>query len=238
MLPFSREQFVGVSAEYNATLGPLQSAAPLLGLVLVVLLLHPSPRRDRLIGVGLAALWVWTGVVYHGLFFARINAVAWGFGALFVLQGGLLWHAVVKDEFHFAATAGARGIVGWALIAYAVGLYPLVGLLSGQPFEELPAYGFTPCPLTLTTLGCLLLADATPPHRLWAIPLLWSLVGGSAAVMLAMPQDWPLLAGGLAASVLWVGRERRHGRSARAHAGSSAGPSSCGDSDRTSAARH
>jgi hypothetical protein len=203
MLPFSREDFVAVFAQYNAALGPLQSTAPLLGLVLVAFLAHPSARHARFVGIGLGALWIWTGVVYHGLFFARINAAAWGFGALFVLQGALLWHAVWKDGFRLAPAADAGGIVGWALIAYAVGPYALVGLLSGQPFDELPAFGLTPCPLTLTTLGCLLMTVAPTPRRLRAIPLLWSAIGGSAAWILAMPQDWPLLAGGVAAGAWW-----------------------------------
>ena len=210
MLPFSREQFVGVFADYNSLLGPLHSAAPLLGLVLVVLLAYPSAGRERLIGIGLAALWIWTGIVYHGLYFARINPAAWLFAALFVLQGGLLLHAAIaREELRFKAGHGAARVAGWALIAYAVVLYPIVGLLSGQPFAELPAFGLTPCPLTLTTLGCLLLTGPSTPRMLWPIPLVWSLVGGSAAIVLAMPQDWPLLAAGVgAAALLWLGHEQ------------------------------
>ena len=209
MLPFSREQFVGVFADYNGMLGPLHSAAPLLGLGLVVLSAYPSAGRERLIGIGLAALWIWTGVVYHGLYFARINPAAWLFAALFVLQGGLLLHAAIpRGRLRFNARRGAARVAGWALIAYAVVLYPLVGLLAGQPFDELPAFGLTPCPLTLTTLGWLLLTGPSTPRTLWPIPLVWSLVGGSAAIVLAMPQDWPLLAAGVGATaLLWVGHE-------------------------------
>ena len=35
-------------------------------------------------------------------------------------------------------------------------------------------------------------------RSLLVIPVVWSLVGGSAAFLLDMPQDWPLLASGLA----------------------------------------
>ena len=120
MLPFSREQFVAVFADYNVMLGPVASAAPLIGLAIVVLLLQLSPRHDRIIGIGLAALWMWTGVAYHGLFFVRINQAAWLFGALFVLQGGLLLRATLQRRLRFAAPQGLAGAAGWALVGYAV----------------------------------------------------------------------------------------------------------------------
>ena len=208
MLPFSREQFVAVFADYNVVLGPISSAAPLMGLALVVLLARPSPRHDRMIGSGLAAFWIWTGVVYHGLFFARINGAAWLFGALFVLQGGLLLRATIARRLRFAAPQGLAGIAGWALVAYAVVFYPLIGVASGQSVSELPPFGLTPCPLTLSTLGCLLLAPASSPRALWPIPVLWSLIGGSAAALLDIPQDWPLLVGGVAAAALMIVRRR------------------------------
>jgi hypothetical protein len=70
-------------------------------------------------------------------------------------------------------------------------------------------FGITPCPVTIFTLGLLLLAR---PMYWWllVIPVLWSLVGGSAAFLLRVPQDWVLLVSGVA--VLWVEvRDRAHG---------------------------
>ena len=86
--------------------------------------------------------------------------------------------------------------------------------MSGQPVGELPPFGLTPCPLTLSTLGCLLLAQASSPIALWLIPVLWSLIGGSAAALLGIPQDWPLLVGGVAAAVLMIVRRRSEWREA------------------------
>jgi len=39
----------------------------------------------------------------------------------------------------------------------------------------------------------LLLASRPVPRRLYAIPVAWAVIGGSAAGLLRMPQDWVLL---------------------------------------------
>ena len=162
MLPFTREQFAGVFADYNTAVWPAQVVA------------------------------------YHGLFFARINPAALAFGALFVVQGVLFLIAgVVKHRLVFAHSAGFASAVGWALVVYAGVLYPLLGQWSGHVYPAQPTFGITPCPVTLFSFGVLLLTSAPVPRWLLIIPLAWSLVGGSAAFALGVPQDWPLLFSGL-----------------------------------------
>jgi hypothetical protein len=59
-------------------------------------------------------------------------------------------------------------------------------------------------------LGLLLLTTAPVPRALLAIPLAWSLLGGSAAFLLGVAQDWPLLFSGTATVLLmWRDRQRR-----------------------------
>ena len=55
-------------------------------------------------------------------------------------------------------------------------------------------FGVAPCPTVIFTLALLLLSNAR--WRLVFIPLLWSAVGGSAAVLLAVPQDYGLILAG------------------------------------------
>lgn len=213
MLPFTREQFLGVFADYNAAVWPAQVVAYGLGLVVVAALLRPSPRGHRTVAGVLATMWVWTGVAYHGLFFARINPVALAFGALFVAQGVLFIVAAVGGRrlvFGRPAAGSKRlaSVPGWLLVAYAAVAYPLLGQLTGHAYPAQPMFGITPCPVTLFTFGALLLTSAPVPRWLLIIPLAWSLVGGSAAFMLGVPQDWPLLFSGLAI-VLLVWRDRR-----------------------------
>ena len=212
MLPFTREQFLGVFADYNTAAWPAQAVAYGLGLLVVAKLLRPSPLGHRLVAGALAAMWAWTGVVYHGVFFARINPAALAFGSLFALQGLLFVIAgVAGRRLAFGHSAGFAVAAGWALVTYAALLYPLFGQWSGHAYPAQPTFGITPCPVTLFTFGVLLLTSAPVPRWLLIIPLAWSLVGGSAAFMLGVPQDWPLLFSGLAIALL-VLRDRRRAR--------------------------
>jgi hypothetical protein len=209
MLPFTRDQFIAVFAAYNQAVWPVQLLAYLLGLVIVVLLLRPSPRRSRFIAAGLGVMWAWTGLVYHGVFFSTINTAALGFAALFVLQGVLLFHAAVNgSRLHFGVQAGWAGWLGGAFVLYAAIAYPLLGMWFGHRYPEMPMFGITPCPLTLFTFGILLLTTRRVPLWLLAVPLIWAVIGGSAAFLLGVPQDWPLLFGPVVVLVL-VLRDRR-----------------------------
>jgi len=161
-------------------------------------LLRPSRTSDRVIGAGLAVMWVWTGVAYHWLHFAAINKAALVFGAVFVLQGVLLCDlAVMRERLQFGGRRGPAAWIGWAFVVYAAVVYPLLGLAAGHRYPALPMFGVTPCPVVLLTVGLLLAAPPPVPRRLLVVPLAWSLIGGSAAFLLAMPQDWPLLASGV-----------------------------------------
>ena len=198
MLPFTREQFIAVFAEYNVAVWPAQVVGYLLGLAMIGMLVRPSNAGNRLIGAGLAAMWIWTGVAYHGLHFSAINKAAWAFGALFVVQGILFLQAVViGGRPRFGRPNGMAKWLGWVFVIYASAVYPLMGIWTGHRYPEMPMFGITPCPVTIFTFGLWLLTTTPVPRRLFVIPLLWSLIGGSAAFLLAVPQDWLLLFSGV-----------------------------------------
>jgi len=209
MLPFTRDQFLALFVQYNKEIWPVQIGAYVLGLAMVFLLFVPSRGRNRIIGVGLAAMWGWTGFVYQWHYFASINPAAEVFGALFALQAALfLVSTAILGHEKFRVGEGTRAWVGWSLIGYATVLYPLIGFGREHALAEVPMFGVTPCPVTIFTLGLLLLAR---PRAWWllVVPVLWAFVGGSAAILLGMPQDWALLVAGVA--VPWVAvRSRRH----------------------------
>ena len=203
MLPFTREQFLAVFVAYNKAVWPAQALAYLLALLMVILIIWPSKQRSRVVAAGLAAMWLWTGVAYHGMHFSTISAAAWGFAALFVIQGLLFIEAgVLRGRVAFGWCRGWTGWLGWALVAYASIVYSLLGQFLGHGYPAIPVFGIAPCPLTLFTLGLFLLTTAPVPRRLLVIPVIWSLIGGQAAFRLGIPQDWPLIVSGAILLVL------------------------------------
>lgn len=198
MLPFTPAQFFAVFEAYNAAIWPAQIVAYGLAIVAVAALARPGTATDRIICTILAVMWIFTGVAYHWLHFAAINRAAMIFGLAFVAQGAVFLVAgTVLNRIRFAAGRTVRAAVGAAFILYATALYPLLGAAFGHVYPDAPAFGVTPCPLTIFTFGCLLLVRARLRWWLLAIPVSWSLVGGSAAFLLGVPQDWMLLASGM-----------------------------------------
>jgi Family of unknown function (DUF6064) len=193
MLPFTSEQFVSVFAGYNAAIWPAQVAAYLLGRLAALLLFHRSSWSDRILAAILALMWAWTGIAYHLLFFATINKAAYAFFVLFVVQSAALVYAGIYRRIDFGLAPGPAIWVGASFVVYAAVAYPLIGMAAGHYASELPMFGVTPCPTTIFTFGILLLTVRRPPTVLLVIPTLWSVIGGSAAFLLHVPQDWPLL---------------------------------------------
>ena len=210
MLPFTVEQFLGAFVSYNKAIWPAQIPAYLLGGLACALVFRKGKCSDQIISGVLTAMWAWTGIGYHLTSFTAINKMAYGFGALFVVQAAAFVYAgVYQGRMVFNFNAGPAGWTGLAFVFYAAALYPLLGLAMGHSTSELPMFGVTPCPVTIFTFGMLLLTGQPIPRLLLVIPFIWSLVGGSAAILLRVPQDWLLLASGVVAVVLLIRRDRR-----------------------------
>lgn len=203
MLPFTRTEFLDGFAAYNEAVWPAQPIAWALGLLALAAVVRNDEGFQRLALCLLASMWMWTGIAYHWLFFIEINPAAVFFGILFIVQGGLLLLLASRRplQMSFVWRRDACGLGGAALIAYGLAVYPLVDLLVGH-WPHMPSFGISPCPVTLFTLGFLLLGRPRPPLWVWVVPLIWSVIGGTAAFLLGIPQDWVLLAGGPAALFL------------------------------------
>ncbi len=152
-------------------------------------------------------MWLWVGVAYHASFFATINKAAYAFAALFVAQATYLAFAAWKRTVRFEFDGGLAAWIGLTFIVYAAVLYPIIGLWLGHALRALPMFGVTPCPVSVFTFGLFLLSTSGLPRGLLAIPFVWSLVGGSAAILLNVPQDWLLLASGFISIPLIVLRD-------------------------------
>jgi len=209
LLPFTRDQFISVFAAYNSVIWPAQILAYLLGVISVGLLAFPGRASARLITGALALSWLWTAIVYHWMYFAPINRAAYLFGAGFVIEAVLLaYYGLTSQRLTFRYHASPATNLGLLLIGYALAIYPLLGLAMGHRYPAVPTFGLTPCPVTLFTLGFLLLA-APVSTALLVVPLTWSFIGGTAAILLNLPQDWALVVGGpLALVAIWIQRRR------------------------------
>jgi hypothetical protein len=204
--PFTVEQFLAVFREYNDAIGVMPFILAGLALLLVAMTRVAKPWSDSAITVGLAVLWLWSGIVYHWMFFAPINPLARIFAGLFVLQGvTLLVLGVAKGGLRFRPSRTGAGLAGWLVITYALLVYPLLGFAQGRGYPDGPSFG-APCPTTIFYFGMLLWTDTGHHAPYTAMAFAWTIVGTSAAFTFGMYEDFGLLA---AAIVMFVTAVRR-----------------------------
>ena len=198
-LPFTKEQFFDLLAAYNAGLWPALLALWIASVLVCVLLLSSRRPPDRWISALLAAHWAWSAMAYHVGFFTRINQAAWGFAALFLLQAAVFfWAGVVHGRLSFAPWRNAWAPVAWGLVAYSL-VYPVINAAQHLSVSRIPTFG-VPCPTMIFTAGMLMLA--TPRSwRLSIVPVIWSLIGGSAAFLLGVHADYALPLAGIALAI-------------------------------------
>jgi Family of unknown function (DUF6064) len=192
-IPFTTKRFFQVFEKYNQAIYPIQFALILIAIIIVFIAASRKPFASKLISCSLGLLWLWAGIVYHLIFFAAISPPAYLFGTLFIFQGLLfLYEGVARNRLSFRASRRFHGILGAIFIAYALVIYPIIGYALGRIFPASPTFG-APCPTTIFTFGLLLWADRKIPWSLLIIPVLWSIVGTSAALSFGVKEDFGLL---------------------------------------------
>jgi hypothetical protein len=160
-------------------------------------------------------MWAVNGIGYHLTFFSEINPAAFLFAAVFVVQASLLIALPLRrPALRFVAEADIRSGAGLLLIFVAAMAYPFWGWAAGHGWPNTPVFGVAPCPTTIFTIGILLTGTWRVVRWLLIVPGLWAVIGGSAAVVLGVPQDFTLLAA-LALLVLFVVGRLSSGRFAR-----------------------
>lgn len=203
-LPFTTDAFLAVFAAYNSAIWPFQIVAYGLGLVVVAALIKPRETLMRFAFAALAIYWAFTGIGYHLMFFAPINSIAPLFAAFFILQGVIfLATAVHPGALQLRVGPDVRSIAGLLIIVYAMAVYPVLGVIAGHGLMAGPMFGVTPCPTTIFTLGILVIARGRWVAWLSIIPVLWSLIGLSAAIQLGISEDLGMpVAGALLVAML------------------------------------
>lgn len=115
-IPFTVEQFFGISANYNAQIWPVQVVAYAIGLAAVGALWATPQRSKGFVFAVLAAFWAWNGIAYQYMFFAAINPAAKSFGALVGTSA-----AVVLGVPQDLGLAVAALVIAMTLAAYGTG---------------------------------------------------------------------------------------------------------------------
>ena len=207
-MPFTISDFLDVFRRYNEAVWPAQWILVILALVAVVSAFR-ARRPTRAPAVILAVLWLWTGIVYHFVYFRSINPAAVAFGALFIVQAGVFaWLALRKPAIWFTVQRDAAGRLGGLVVVFALIIYPSLGWLAGHRYPAAPTFGL-PCPTTLFTFGLLLWVQPALPRRVLAIPVLWSVIAAVAAFQLGMVEDFSLPLVALVTSAVALRSERR-----------------------------
>lgn len=199
-LPFGSEAFFEIFRIYNTGIWPLQVLIYLVSLMVLGWLIKQHKLAGKAVFYLLALLWLINGIGYHLIYFSAINKAAFAFGAMFVIQA-LIY---VRHAWELPPTAPKIKAVRWVtaavLIGYAMFFYPLIGYYSGHQYPRAPVFGVAPCPTTIFTFGILLITDRIR-WQLYVIPLIWTLVGSSAAFMLGVQEDFGLAL----AAIIFIG---------------------------------
>jgi hypothetical protein len=136
-------------------------------------------------------------------FFSAVNRAALLFAPAFGVQAQLFaWIAFRAAGISYRPQSTVSAIIGAVLFLYALLVYPLIGYALGHRYPTAPTFG-VPCPTTIFTLAFIVWASGSLPRRLLVVPLLWSVVGTSAAVTLGMAEDFGLFTAAVAL-VIWV----------------------------------
>jgi Family of unknown function (DUF6064) len=188
-LPFDESAFFNIFESYNNTIWPLQVIMYLLALLLMFLAYNRATYFLRTALMALSLMWFINGVGYHIVHFSSINKAALGFGAMFVVQAFLFAGIAYKMPVAFQAIPPKRSMAAWTLIVYAMFIYPLIGYALGHVYPLAPVFGVAPCPTTIFTFGIMLLIHNRPKWYVYLIPLLWSVIGTSAAFALGVWED-------------------------------------------------
>lgn len=198
-LPFSADAFFDLFGAYNAQFWPVAVLLWAATVRAFVRVLRGRADLSRFPAVLLVLQWTWTAVAYHLFFFTRINPAAWAFAMLFLVEAALLAWFAWRQPPQFAPVRSRRGALAAMLIGYALA-YPLLAVAGGHTYPRVPTFGL-PCPTAILTIGVLIGAGRTFPRIAAVVPMVWSVIGGSAAVFFGV---WADLMMPVAAAALFV----------------------------------
>ncbi len=205
---FTLEKFLVTLENYNLDIWPLQIVSYILGIAAIVLAIKRTRYSNQAISLILSVYWLWIGIVFCILYWAKTFNLALIFGIILIIQGLLFSYVFIKKNISFSYSGNYLSIIGIVLIFYAMIGYQLIGLFRGPIYPHLFAFGLVPCPTMIFTLGLLLWTDKKIPKYIIIIPALFSLMGIE-AVIKGIYEDIGLFVLGLLAVILIFLRDKK-----------------------------
>jgi len=215
-LPYSHDVYLVLMDSYNRDHLAFAIAGIALCLFGVVAAVLPAGRQTvivkRLILAGLAGCSIFVGVAHQLTLMTSLNFMAPVYGTLWILQGlVLLWlTASIRGVDLFEAPAIGRN-VGVTVAVYGTILYPaVVYAVADSDGIGTPLPGTAPNPTAMVIVGILLTMRGGPPVVTLIVPMLWAVIAGATAYLLAFPVDYTVSLGvGLAIMYGLYARMRR-----------------------------
>ena len=205
-IPFSTEDFLNVFGRYNSDIWPIQFVFYVFAIIVLFVLFANHSKKDTIINVALSFFWLWMGIVYHIMYFSGINPVAMAFGAVFIIQGFIFaYFGTFKRQLQYNRAKTVFSLLGTILVLYGLVVYPILSFSLGHIYPKMPTFGL-PCPTTIFTFGILLFSVYRLSWYIYAIPLLWSVIGVSAAIELSITEDFALGITGAVALAAFVAK--------------------------------
>lgn len=208
-LLFAPRTYYRLVALHNAALWPLHLAVLAAGAaILWMVFAGRKAWRGRAIAALLGAAWLFVAWAWHLQRYDGINFAGRWFAAAFALQGMLILAlGVAADRLRPAPRAHAAGIVGAAIFAATLALYPLMAVAFGRGTGAAELFAIAPDPTAVGTLGLLLL-PARIPWLLLPVPVLWCIVTGLTLWTMEAPDAFvaPLAAVLVLGLALWKAR--------------------------------
>lgn len=217
LLMFSARTYYRQLELANAAAWPLHLAAAAAGLLLAFCLFRPSPVRNRIAALILAAAWASSGWFFIASGFATIHWAGAYATALFAVTSVLLASLAVTSQGLqgndvTALPQWSRGAAGVTFAATL--LYPAIAPLTGRPVASTEMFGIAADPTALVNL--LVAAFTASRWRLLLMvpPALWLVFSASILWAMGSAEAWLVLAVLLAAPIIMLARRRHAARSA------------------------
>jgi hypothetical protein len=207
-VPFTTEQFFNVIKDYNVAIYPIQLILIVAGIFTIILIHSKLSFKNELTGGFLGILWIWTGIVYHLVFFTAINKAAYIFGGLFILQGILfLSDTFLRKNLEFEFKTQSKDYIAYFFIVFGLIIYPVLIYFLENSLQTTITLGL-PCPSTIFTFGFLILTNIKFSKYLLIIPSIWAVIGTSAAFNFGVYPDYLMIISAIVANFYLIRRKK------------------------------